>query len=92
MERILTVSQMREADRYTINEKGVPSLTLMQRAGEALAKEAENLISQGEALCVCGGGNNGGDGYVCATVLLESGREVTVVCVGECKSEDNAFY
>lgn len=90
MKRILTVSQMRETDGYTINGLGVPSLTLMKRAGEALAREAENLVSQGETLCVCGGGNNGGDGYVCAEILLESGREVTVVCVGESKSADNA--
>lgn len=81
---------MREADGYTINALKVPSLTLMKRAGEALAREAENLVSQGETLCVCGGGNNGGDGYVCAEILLESGREVTVVCVGEGKSADNA--
>ena len=90
MERIVTVSQMREADGYTIHQLGVPSLTLMRRAGEALACEAENLVSQGATLCVCGGGNNGGDGYVCAEILLERGREVTVVCVGEGKSADNA--
>ena len=92
MRRILTVAQMREADTYTINEKNEPSLTLMYRAGEALANEAENLVSQGEVLCVCGGGNNGGDGYVCAEILRERGREVTVVCVGESKSADNEYY
>lgn len=81
---------MREADRYTINGLGTPSLTLMERAGEALANEAEKLVSQGEVLCVCGNGNNGGDGYVCAEILLERGREVTAVCVGESKSEENA--
>ena len=90
MKRILIVAQMREADRYTINDREVPSLTLMRRAGEALSREAEKIISQGEVLCVCGGGNNGGDGYVCAEILLESGREVTVVSVGESKSTDNA--
>lgn len=85
---ILTNGQMREADGYTIRELKTPSLTLMERAGRALAKKAEELVFQGDILCVCGGGNNGGDGFVCARVLKTSGRNVDVVCFSERFSED----
>ncbi|MBQ8291466.1 MAG: NAD(P)H-hydrate dehydratase [Clostridia bacterium] len=76
---ILTTAQMREADRYTIETLGVPSLVLMERAGQALALEAERFCVKGKILCVCGGGNNGGDGFVCARILKEKGYTVEVV-------------
>ena len=73
---LLTNQEMKEADGYTINELGVPALELMERAGRALANEAETLAPKGKILCLCGGGNNGGDGFVCARLLLAQGREV----------------
>lgn len=85
---ILTNEQMREADAYTIEKLGVPSLELMERAGEALAKEGAELAPTGKILCLCGGGNNGGDGFVCARYLQERGRDVTVVCFAEKYSQD----
>ncbi|MBQ8322696.1 MAG: NAD(P)H-hydrate dehydratase [Clostridia bacterium] len=90
MDYVLDNAQMREADEYTINGLGVPSLVLMERAGEALAKRAEESAPTGAILCVCGGGNNGGDGFVCARLLKACGREVTVVCFAERKSDDCA--
>ena len=80
MRYVLTAAQMKEADEYTIKEKKTPALTLMERAGEALADAAEQLAPTGKILCVCGGGNNGGDGLVCARVLRNRGREADVVC------------
>ncbi len=85
---VLTNKQMREADGYTIAKIGVPSLTLMERAGLALANEAERLAPTGAILCVCGGGNNGGDGFVCARILKERGRVVTTVCIADKFSND----
>ncbi len=87
---ILTNAQMREADEYTINELGVASLDLMERAGVALADEAERLAPTGSILCVCGGGNNGGDGFVCARVLKERGREVAALFFAARASADCA--
>ena len=87
---VLTNAQMREADKYTIENKGIPSLTLMERAGKALADEAETLAPTVEILCVCGGGNNGGDGFVCARILKGKGRTVEIVCFAERFSIDCA--
>ena len=87
MKRILTVEQMRKADAYTIQDKNIPAETLMERAGSALAGLVENTVTRGKVLCVCGGGNNGGDGFVCARLLLGKGYDVTVVCFANRKSE-----
>ncbi|MBQ8283623.1 MAG: NAD(P)H-hydrate dehydratase [Clostridia bacterium] len=85
---ILTNGQMREADKYTIRDCNMQSLVLMERAGEALANEAEKLAPKGKIVCVCGGGNNGGDGFVCARILSRRGREVDVLFFSEKTSED----
>ena len=87
MNYVLTNTQMREADRYTIQTLGVESLVLMERAGEALCAYAETLAPTGNIVCVCGGGNNGGDGFVCARLLRKKGRAVTVVYLAEKESE-----
>ena len=61
---------------------------LMERAGAAAA----DLVLReypGRVTVVCGQGNNGGDGRVCARVLREAGRDVTVVDgVGDLGSPD----
>lgn len=93
MNYVLTNGQMRAADEYTIKEKGVPSLTLMERAGRALADEVEReMRARGidDALCVCGGGNNGGDGFVCARILSERGYEADVLCTAERLTDETA--
>lgn len=86
-----TFAQMREADRHTIEDLGVPSLTLMERAGAALKERALAAMKQTgaeEALVVCGGGNNGGDGFVAARLLQEEGAKVRVLCLAEKFSPD----
>ncbi len=87
MKYLLTNEQMRKADSYTIERLGVPSLTLMERAGTALADEAETLASS-SILCVCGGGNNGGDGFVCARILQTRGLDVDVLFLVKKTSAD----
>ena len=85
---VLTSTQMRAAEKYTIEGMGVSSLLLMERAGRALAKECVRLAPAGDILCVCGGGNNGGDGFVCARLLKAKGRAVDVVCLAKKFSPD----
>jgi hydroxyethylthiazole kinase-like uncharacterized protein yjeF len=72
--------QMRAIDRWAIEEQGVPSLDLMERAGEGVARVVEQMAPDGPLVVVCGKGNNGGDGLVVARLLREAGRPVTVLC------------
>lgn len=91
MDRVLSSSEMREADAYTINVLGANSADLMQKAGVALADEAEKTaktLKTDEITVVCGTGNNGGDGYVCATELLNRGFNVAVYAVDSNLSPD----
>ncbi len=66
---------MREVDRWAIEERGVPSLELMENAGRALSAAAAELAGEGAVRIVCGKGNNGGDGLVAARLLRETGFE-----------------
>lgn len=89
--KVLTCEQMRTADNYTINSRGVASLTLMEKAGERVALVAEKALfglKNKKVLVVCGSGNNGGDGYVAARILSQKGYYVSVFSVFEPKSDD----
>jgi hydroxyethylthiazole kinase-like uncharacterized protein yjeF len=67
---VLTASQMREADRRTIEEIGLPGVVLMENAGAAVAAAiAERFPRAKRAAILCGRGNNGGDGFVVARRL-----------------------
>jgi NAD(P)H-hydrate epimerase len=79
LDPLYTADQMRAVDEWAIHERGVPSLDLMERAGEGVARVAGALSSGGPIRIVCGKGNNGGDGLVAARKLNELGREVEVL-------------
>ncbi len=69
---IVTAEQMREMDRLTIQKYGVPSLVLMERAGEGIARTIIRRFGRNAkrgVLVVAGKGNNGGDGFVVARLL-----------------------
>jgi len=72
--------EMRAIDRWAIEERGVGSLDLMERAGAAVAHAVEQLVPDGPVAVVCGKGNNGGDGLVAARLLRRAGRAVSVLC------------
>jgi ADP-dependent NAD(P)H-hydrate dehydratase / NAD(P)H-hydrate epimerase len=80
-EPLLDASQMRAVDRWAIEQRGIPSLDLMERAGQGVARAVEELAPDGTVVVVCGKGNNGGDGLVVARLLREAAREVEVVCL-----------
>lgn len=75
-------AQQRALDTWTIEEKGIPGLELMERAGTGLADLVSERLPAGRIGVVCGLGNNGGDGFVVARLLRERGRDVEVVMLG----------
>ena len=76
--------QMKEADRHTIEDLGVPSLVLMERAALKTVETMEKRgIDTSKALIVCGSGNNGGDGFAAARILTEKGRQADIVFAGK---------
>ena len=82
--KILTAAEMREVDRRTSAERGIPSLVLMENAGsrifEALVEKFAPLGSQRVAV-LCGKGNNGGDGLVVARQLLTRARPARLTVI-----------
>ena len=68
----------RALDAWAIEQRRIPGLELMERAGHGLAELVAQRVPQGVIAVVCGRGNNGGDGFVAARVLREMGREVDV--------------
>ena len=76
--RLFRAASLRAADAAAA-AAGVPTTTLMHRAGLALAEAALRRWPQADRVLVaCGPGNNGGDGYVVAQALAAAGRAVTV--------------
>ncbi|MCS5671070.1 MAG: NAD(P)H-hydrate epimerase, partial [Vicinamibacterales bacterium] len=76
---------MREADRLTIEEIGVPSMVLMENAGRQVVVALEGRFSdltERRVAMLCGRGNNGGDGFVVARTLKQRGVEATVFVIG----------
>jgi len=83
--RILNAAQMREADRFTIEEIGIPSLVLMENAGRQVVAAVEAAFEarlNGRVAVLCGRGNNGGDGFVVARTLLQRGIDTSVFVIG----------
>ena len=79
--RAHTVQAVRELDRSAIEDYGLPGVCLMENAGIGACAVARAMLGphpQGPALVVAGAGNNGGDGFVVARGLLETGCEVRV--------------
>ncbi|MFR0072827.1 MAG: NAD(P)H-hydrate epimerase [Blautia caecimuris] len=74
---------MKQLDAYTIEKRGIPSCVLMERAALKTVEEMEKVFhknnTEEKILCVCGSGNNGGDGIAIAGsfsafMLIASGR------------------
>jgi hydroxyethylthiazole kinase-like uncharacterized protein yjeF len=79
MRPVVTTAEMRALDRATIEDVGLPALTLMETAGRAVAAAAREMIELDDRVAVvCGPGNNGGDGFVAARVLRAMGIDATV--------------
>jgi hydroxyethylthiazole kinase-like uncharacterized protein yjeF len=83
--RVLNTEQMREADRRTIEDIGIPSIVLMENAGRqavAAMEAAYEDIATSRVAVICGRGNNGGDGFVIARTLIQRGIDTAVFLLG----------
>jgi NAD(P)H-hydrate epimerase len=79
--KVLTAAQMREADRLTTEQYGIPGIELMENAGTAIAEFLQEKFADlrsRKILVLCGKGNNGGDGLVVARLLKNSGCPAVV--------------
>lgn len=80
--KVLGISQIREADQFTILHEPVASIDLMERAAGQLFKWfRENTDPGASYVIICGPGNNGGDGLALARMLADVGWEVSVVLI-----------
>ena len=76
---VLTARQMREIDEKAIGGNLVCGYSYMQRAAFGIFEAASEMIEAragGEIAIICGKGNNGGDGYVAARMLMDAGHNV----------------
>lgn len=87
MKQILSAGQMSSVDTYNIEEMGMPSLVLMERAALSCVEIIENLIHQNKYTSnsvgvICGIGNNGGDGVAIARILHNKGIKSSYIIIG----------
>lgn len=88
MRYIVDAAKMKAIDNYTMNEVGIPSLVLMERAAMSVVDAMLKSIDKNDKiLCVCGTGNNGGDGIAVARILYHKGFRADIFLLGE---EDKA--
>lgn len=90
--KILTAKQIRELDRFTIENEPISSIDLMERAAAFAFYNMngfEDVISS--SVYVCGKGNNGGDGLVMARMDVEEGWDVTVIVLEHTKEGSPEF-
>lgn len=94
--KILSAEQMRAADQATFTRLNISSRTVMESAGRAVAElvlERFKEQAKKSVLVICGGGNNGGDGYVVARALKNIGLSVTVAAIKpQAELKDDALY
>ena len=83
---VMTRDEVRAFDKWAINTLGIAGVVLMENAGRSCAEMIKEKLAgiKNPKVCIfCGTGNNGGDGYVVARNLLNSGFRVAVTICGE---------
>ena len=82
-EQVVTATQMKAKDQFTINQIGIPSLVLMERASLAVRDAVlSHYQNANNIVVVAGQGNNGGDGLAIARLLHIAGKGVTILNIG----------
>ena len=78
MHYLADASIAKAIDEYSINNIGIPSVVLMERAAQCVADVIINDCGKKRLLAVCGKGNNGGDAIAVARILSDRGYECTI--------------
>lgn len=96
MRTLLTSAQMRSADQFTIANKPIASIDLMEKAARALVQAflRDEFDTNKSLAIMCGKGNNGGDGLAIAHLLIANGYEnlkVYIINFNEKQTEDFAI-
>ncbi len=90
--KILSSSQIREADAYTIQNEPIASIDLMERASKACYNWIKRNFKKKKNVCIfCGMGNNGGDGLAIARMLQGTGHNVTVYIINHAEKGSEDF-
>lgn len=79
LDALVDAETMHATDAWAIDTLGMGGGALMEAAGAALADAVADVAPEGLVVLVCGGGNNGGDGYVAARLLTARGRDARLV-------------
>ena len=83
MKAVVTRSEMKRIDTYTIEKLGIPSLVLMERAAWSVVQRMLPYLDMSKSiLCVCGSGNNGGDAAAVARILYGMGYNSAIFMAG----------
>jgi NAD(P)H-hydrate epimerase len=92
--QVMSRQQVRDFDAWAVHTMGVPGTTLMENAGRSAAEVAMEMLggkADSSVSIFCGSGNNGGDGYVIARHLVNSGVAVKIIlCTGREKIQGDA--
>ena len=87
----ISVENMRASDEATISG-GVSGITLMHRAAVGIFRACDRWSEADSVTIITGSGNNGGDGFALALVLLENGISPVILTMSEKASPDAAYY
>lgn len=90
LDPLYTAAEMRAVDTWAVERVGMPSLELMERAGDGLATAVADVaagVGRGPVRILVGGGYNGADGLVAARLLRGRDHQVDVIAVGAALEE-----
>jgi len=89
MLRLISPQDMQASEKHYFETSGVPSIKVMERAAAALTDIALTRFADAQTIYIaCGPGGNGGDGYACARMLSQVGKNVKIYATAPAKSAD----
>lgn len=83
--KAFSAREIQKLDEIAVQKIGIPSIALMENAGRSVAQEVLRHLkrfSQKHVSIICGLGNNGGDGFVCARHLINHNVRIKIFLIG----------